>query len=83
MPADSPNDAVGTPITIGATVKLVGVVTAMNLFDNRYNDIEVLIAHPLAANVGPPTDIATGGDRSVPGYRIRLTFPPAVLLVGA
>lgn len=80
---DSPNDSGGTPITLNATVKLVGTVTSLNLFDNRFNDIEVTLAHPLAAsaNGGPPLGV-TGGDVG-PGARIKIYVPPSVLTVGS
>lgn len=75
-----PLDANGTPITVGATVKLVGTVLSVNQFDNRYNEILISISHPIAGVV--PANI-TGGDPTVPGYRVQVTTPPAVLIVGA
>jgi hypothetical protein len=80
---DSANDSGGTPITVGATVKLVGVVTAMSLGDNRFNDIEVTLSHPLSASQqsGPPLGI-TGGDVG-PGNRTKINVAPSMLTVGA
>jgi hypothetical protein len=77
---DSPNDANGAAVTLGAAVKLQGTVTAINLFDNRFNDIEVTITHPLAAQdtIKQPT----GADSSVPGLRLKFTVPAGYLVLG-
>lgn len=80
---DSPNDANGVPLVAGDTVKLVGTITGMNLFDNRFNDIEVTLSHPLSASVfqGPPLGI-TGGDVGT-GPRLKVSVPAAMLVKGA
>jgi hypothetical protein len=83
-------DANGTPITVGATVKLVGVVTSMNPFSNRFNDVKITISHPLPASFGPARDqvqngnvAVDGGNDQSPGYRLNLAVPPGVLVVGS
>lgn len=77
---DSPNDANGVAITVGATVKLVGTVASLNLFDNRFNDVVITLSHPVAGQL--PTFL-TGGDSSQPGYKVQISVPPNVLLVGS
>ena len=85
--SDSPNDSAGNPITVGATVKLVGVVTSIDLLSNRFHDIKVTISHPLASSAGTPKDASTnymeGTEMTPPGYRQTLAFPPGVLTLGS
>ncbi len=78
---DSPNDANGVALAVGDTVKLVGVITAMDLFNNRFNDLTVTITHPITGIL--PVQGATGGDATVPGYRTVITVPAAVLVKGS
>lgn len=77
----SPNDANGVALVVGDTVKLVGVVTSMNLFDNRFNDLTITISHPITSILSQ-TGI-TGADATVPGYRTVITVPAAVLVKGS
>jgi len=87
--ADSIVDSGGNAITVGATVKLVATVISINAFDNRYNDVLIQINHPVitspsSSNPAIPGVFApTGGDYSVPGYRLQLSVPPTVLTVGS
>lgn len=80
---DSPNDSNGVALVVGDTVKLVGTVTAMNLFDNRFNDLEVTLSHPLSAATfsGPQLGV-TGGDVG-PGPRLKVNVPAVMLIKGA
>lgn len=81
---DSPNDSGGVALVVGDTVKLVGTVSAMDLFNNRFNDIEVTLSHPPSATVfsGPQLGI-TGADMTVPGPRLKITVPAFMLTKGA
>lgn len=70
MPLDSPNDSAGNPITVGATVKLVGTVTKLNLLDPHYADVEVLLSHPISNTLytDPPMGTVDYGDSdALPG----------------
>jgi len=83
---EAPLDSGGSTITVGATVKLVGTVLAINGFDNRFNDIQIQINHPISASSSNPAMMTvneTGGDAVIPGYRLVLNFPPGVLTVGS
>lgn len=44
-------DVNGVLVTVGATVKLVGVVTAINTFDSHFGTIQVAPLHPTGASV--------------------------------
>ena len=87
--ADSIVDSGGTPITVGLTVKLVATVVSINAFDNRYNDVLIQIVHPLVTTPSsthpalPGMAGPTGGDATVPSYRLQLSVPPTVLTVGS
>jgi hypothetical protein len=88
MAADVMTDAKGAAITVGATVKLVGVVTALNPLSNRFHDVSITLSHPLAgATFGPPKDASTsymeGAEMNPPGYRLKIDVPPGVLVVGS
>jgi len=87
---DAMVDANGVAITLGATVKLVGVVTALSPFDNRYHDVTLTLSHPLSASFGgakdmPPykTNYMEGAEINPPGSSITISVPAAVLVVGA
>ena len=81
-------DANGAAVTLGATVKLVGVVTSVNPFSNRFHEVQITLSHPLAASAGPPknqlgTNYAEGVELNPPGYRVVIECPPGVLVVGS
>ncbi len=47
MPGDTNLDSAAVAIAVGNTVNIVGTVTAINLVDPRFNDIEVTLSHPV------------------------------------
>jgi hypothetical protein len=85
MPATSIVDAIGTVINVGATVKLVGVVTAINAFDAHFGECVVTLNNPAGipvTNISLVNDIAGG----VPSPTLACTtvnVAPKMLLVGA
>jgi len=82
---DAMLDANGVAITVGATVKLVGVVTSLNPFDNRFRDVQITLSHPLPSSSGPAVNIVhpVGAEVTPPGYITVISVPPGVLVVGA
>jgi hypothetical protein len=46
-------DAFGTPITVGATVKLICTVTAINPLDPHFGDVQVSLNFPTGKKVSP------------------------------
>ena len=77
--ADSGVDAVGTGLLIGQTVKLVGVVTAIDLFSNKYHDITVMLTQKLVID---QNNYTSAPNLTVPGYRTVIKVPASVLVVG-
>ena len=73
-----PQDIYGNTITIGSTVKLVGIVTAINVTDSHYGEIQVTPAHP--GTVGPfIPDTQTGQNPQSPNFPVsnpQLTSAP-------
>lgn len=87
---DAMLDANGVAITVGATVKLVGVVTSLNPFDNRFHDVTISLSHPLPASTGGAKDMppykmnySEGAERDPPGNSATIAVPPGLLIVGA
>lgn len=86
---DSNKDIYGQTITVGATVKFVGIVTAMNLNDPHFGDIQVMPAHPGAATF--ISDVQTGMEPQSPNFPVSNSqlpsgpfgFHPSQLIVGA
>jgi hypothetical protein len=85
MPATTITDSVGATINLGATVKLVGVVTAINAFDPHFGEVSVTLSHPAGVpvtNISIVNDIANG----IPQATIASTMinvAPAMLTVGS
>jgi hypothetical protein len=85
MPATNIIDAVGTVISVGATVKLVGTVTSINAFDQHFGEVVVTLSNPAGipvTNISLVNDIAGG----VPSPTLACTtvnVAPRMLLVGA
>jgi len=81
------NDVNGVPITIGATVKLVGVVTAINP-DPHFGTITVVPAHPTKASIPKQSG---GGNPQSPNFPVpnqllgvqQYGFEPLQLVVGS
>ena len=82
-------DIYGTAITVGSYVKLVGIVTAVNLTDSHYGEIQVTPIHPGA--VGPfIPDVQTGQPSQSPNFPVSnpqiasapFGFHPKQLVVG-
>jgi hypothetical protein len=46
-------DAFGVPIVVGATVKLVCTVTAINPLDTHFGDVQVSINFPVGKKISP------------------------------
>lgn len=57
MAADAVLDSAGVALAVNDTVNLVGTVTAINLLDNRFNDIEVTLSHPTTVAPRPTASI--------------------------
>ncbi len=74
-------DSAGTPIILGDTVKLVGVITGVNLFDNRFRDIEVTLSHPVAMT--PQASPTEGGNATNLGPGLKINVPASVLTKGS
>lgn len=80
-------DAVGTPITVGATVKLVGKVTALNQ-DPHYGSVTITPTYPTVANKAMESG---GGNPQSPNFpvpnqqepAVTYGFEPLQLLVGS
>ena len=62
----SPQDIYGNVITVGSYVKMVGVVTAINLSDPHFGEIQVTPIHPGVIGPFVPQDMF-GNPRS-PNY---------------
>jgi hypothetical protein len=81
-------DIYGNLITLGATVKLVGVVTAINTNDPHYGEIQVVPVHPGASPPFVP-DTVNGAPQS-PNFPVSnpqtaagpYGFHPSQLIVG-
>lgn len=81
MPAVAAVDFNGTPIVMNQTVKLVGVVTGIDIFDTGYGEITVTLTHPLAV---PDVIVAEGAEtRPLVGGRKVIQVSPTMLVVGA
>ena len=60
-------DIYGNTISVGSMVKMVGVVTAINLNDSHYGEIQVSPIHP--GTIGPfIPDVQTGSEPQSPFY---------------
>lgn len=82
MPAVAPVDSTGAPITVGAAVKLLGTVLAINTFSNRYQEITISLTNPVA---GVPLSCNTTPIEAVggsPGAVLVISVPPTCLTVG-
>ena len=83
-PGDLTVDHNGTAITVGATVKLIGVVTAVNPLSSHYRDITVQLAYPITgiaqSQPQPPVD---GGYITQPGSVLTVSVPGCMLIVGS
>lgn len=60
-------DAFGVPITVGATVKAIFVVTGINTLDGHFGDIQGTLKFPTGTKVSPITTIALTGSQLVVG----------------
>lgn len=78
--ADRGVDAVGIPILVGSTVKLVGTVTAIDLFSTKYHDITVMLTQSLVID---HNNYVSAPNPTVPGYRTMIKVPASVLVVGS
>lgn len=83
MAADLMVDANGAAITVGATVKLVGVVTALDPFSNNFHDVTITLSHPVAGI--PDVIVGASGTSNRPsaGAVKTLNVHPSMLVVGA
>ena len=80
MPAVAPVDSLGAAITVGAAVKLLGTVTAINIFDNRYAEVTVLLTNPISV---PDVVVAAGAQKTVPGGAVKsISIAPTMLTLG-
>jgi len=81
MPADPLLDANGVAITVGATVKLVGVVTSVNALDNRYNSVAITLLHPIAGV--PDVGSSPGAEGVKQSGKKTIEVTASMLVVGA
>ena len=65
MPAVAPVDSAGAAITVGAAVKLLGTVTAINMFEGHYAEVTVLLTNPISV---PDVVVAAGATENCPGW---------------
>jgi hypothetical protein len=75
------NDALGTAVTVGDTVKVVGVIQSLNPLDNRFNELVILLSHPIAGV--PDVFIAPGGNALSPGAVRTISVPAALTVKGS
>lgn len=82
MPAIQLLDSAGAPISLGQTVKVVGVVTAVNPFNNRRHEVTITLTNHLNVE---DTQVAPGGANSVPGSALTRTIslPSTDFTIGA
>jgi hypothetical protein len=81
---DSLTDYNGNAITVGATVKLIGTVTAVNALSQHYRDITVQLSYPVTGVAQPqPQPPADGGFNTQPGSVLTINVPGCVLIVGS
>lgn len=75
----------GVTIALGATVKLVGTVTALFPWDQHFGEVQVTLTHPGPApvsSVGPVTDVAMG-QFQVTLNPNPINVAPTMLIVGS
>ena len=85
----SNKDVYGNTIAVGSIVKFVGVVTAMNLNDTHYGEIQVMPTHP--GNLLFIPDVQTGMVPQSPNFPVGnpqlptgpFGFHPLQLIVGS
>jgi len=75
------NDALGTAVTVGDTVKVVGVIQSLNPLDNRFNELVILVSHPITGV--PDIFIAPGGNVLSPGAVRTISVPAALTVKGS
>lgn len=75
----------GATINLGATVKLVGVVTAINAFDPHFGEVTVTVSHPAGVpvtNISLVNDIVNGITQPTLACNT-INVAPAMLTVGS
>jgi hypothetical protein len=75
---DLPVDIVGTAITVGKMVKMIGVVVAVNNNDTHFQDIQVIPQFPQSSIVTPTSGTYP---QSIPAPGKVLSFHPLELMV--
>lgn len=60
-------DAFGVPITVGATVKAIFVVTSVNALDSHFGGVQGVLKFPTGVKISPITTIALDGGQLVVG----------------
>lgn len=83
MPADLMVDANGAAITVGATVKLVGVVTELNPFSTKFRDVTISLSHPVSGVADDNTSPGGNAKGKSPGAVKTISVHPSMLVVGA
>jgi hypothetical protein len=81
MAATNMVDFNGTPLALGQTVKLVGTITALNPFDNKFREVTITLSHPVPGV--PDVIVAQGADPQEPGAVKTISVSPTMLVVGA
>jgi hypothetical protein len=76
MPGDTNRDSANVAIAVGDTVNIVGTVSAINLVDNRFNDVEVTLSHPVAGVI-PPVGLEVNNGEI--GARKKVYLPASVV----
>jgi hypothetical protein len=65
-------DSAGAAMSVGDTVKLVGVVAALNPADNRFNEVTVTLTNP---------NYSVGDSRVAPGAELLGPGPVKTIIV--
>lgn len=81
MAATILQDFNGVNLIKGQAVKLLGVITDLNAFDNRYCEVTVTLTHPVA---GVPDSIYAAGAEWIEsaGGKKSIAVAPSMLVVG-
>ena len=82
MPATSIIDSTGAAITVGAIVKLQGIVTAINPFSGDYREVTVVLANPLVGYPDVLVAVGAVAKDNTPGPAKTIRVPPTVLTLG-
>jgi len=75
------NDALGTALVVGQTVKITGTIVSLDPWDNTYQGVLITLLHPVAGV--PDVNLPAGGQAVAGGAVKTLAVHPSMLVVGS